>query len=325
MLSAKDREYLLQAIKLAEKEKFPPQKVGHKPEPTWGAVLASADSLLAAEAFHPGDSKDAVAKMMDRQDSLAVNVDATLYITFEPKAEFGRLPPVTESIRKLGVRRVVVGTEDPFPRSRGLGIQTLRGMGIIVELADAEEARFCQSSIEEYTKYLLKGLPYLRVFSELDLDGTLRVAEAPVSQHIEGIVSDLQKRDLDLWQVIINHERRVTEAPKVLSYQNIEANQSAQTRKLLLQNGKMDLVGIFRDIAKSGITSLVLNEKGLWLEELLKLGLVDSLLFSPLEKNFQGLEGVKVLVRGATCSIQLFEIKTSQNFPGYLEAQPKLC
>src|ERR1700676_608962 len=48
---------------------------------------------------------------------------ATAYVTLEPCAHFGRTPPCTDALIAAGVRRVVVGIEDPDPNVRGRGIE----------------------------------------------------------------------------------------------------------------------------------------------------------------------------------------------------------
>ena len=46
---------------------------------------------------------------------------ATLYVTLEPCCHHGRQPPCTDAILDAGIRRVVVGSQDPNPLVAGKG------------------------------------------------------------------------------------------------------------------------------------------------------------------------------------------------------------
>ena len=62
---------------------------------------------------------------------------ATLYVTLEPCARFGRTPPCVDAIAGAGVAKVVVGALDPTQE----GVERLRELGVEVEVLDLPEAR----------------------------------------------------------------------------------------------------------------------------------------------------------------------------------------
>lgn len=66
---------------------------------------------------------------------------ATLYVTLEPCAHFGRTPPCADAVIAAGLSRVVACHADPDPRVAGGGFAKLRAAGIAVEVGTlAEEA-----------------------------------------------------------------------------------------------------------------------------------------------------------------------------------------
>lgn len=171
VLSDQDRAYLKQAYQMAVDSRRPPERVGVPVEPTWSAVLASSEGVVDSAVILPGGAEDPVQMIVRNGKSFAAD-KCTLYITLEPSNSFLRLPPATESIRALGVKRVVVGAENPVLRSRGQGIATLRQFGFEVILADGEEARLCQVFYEDYAKAMNRSLPLFKLVWRLAMQDT---------------------------------------------------------------------------------------------------------------------------------------------------------
>src|SRR5262249_27652556 len=59
---------------------------------------------------------------------------ATLVVTLEPCAHWGRTPPCVDAIISAGIARCVVAIRDPDPRVNGRGLKRLRAAGVRVEL-----------------------------------------------------------------------------------------------------------------------------------------------------------------------------------------------
>ncbi|MDQ3955840.1 MAG: deaminase, partial [Actinomycetota bacterium] len=91
------------------------------PNPRVGAVLVR-DGRVLAEASHAGaGSPHAEALVLEDTDAS----NATLYVTLEPCAHQGRMPPCAPAVAAAGVSRVVVATKDPDERVAGRGCQVL--------------------------------------------------------------------------------------------------------------------------------------------------------------------------------------------------------
>lgn len=84
----------------------------------WGGPHAEVDALrVAAESGVPASEWD------------------TMVVTLEPCSSDGKTPPCTEAILRSGIRRVIIGAQDPDRRHEGRGVDALRAAGIQVELA----------------------------------------------------------------------------------------------------------------------------------------------------------------------------------------------
>lgn len=136
-------------------------------DPSWGALLVKNDELLSAVYYESGENKDAVARLAEKYSknvTSEVGPAYCLYLSLEPTSIYGRLPPVTESVRKLGVKRVVIGALSPLPKQRGEGIKILESFVPEVLVMDGEEALFAQELLVDFEKWLHTGLPSLVAF-----------------------------------------------------------------------------------------------------------------------------------------------------------------
>ena len=96
---------------------------------------------------------------------------ATLYVTLEPCAHFGRTPPCVNRIMKSGIKKVIIGMVDPNPLNNGRGIKILQAHGIDIEAGVLEDK--LKKINEVFLKYITTRTPFVTVKVAESLDGKI--------------------------------------------------------------------------------------------------------------------------------------------------------
>jgi len=152
------------------------------PNPWVGAVVVSAEGeLVGAGATQPPGG--AHAEVVALQAAGAAAQGATLYVTLEPCSHHGRTPPCVEAVIGAGVRRVVVGVEDPDTKVAGRGIELLRTAGLDVTVGVAAER--ISDQLAPYLHHRRTGRPCVVAKVGMTLDGGTAAPDG-TSQWITG-------------------------------------------------------------------------------------------------------------------------------------------
>lgn len=187
VLAEFERKILREAIAFVQDARKPPQALQQILEPTWSVFLAANEVVHVREVQYPGDATDAVTRAWDKVKSRIQPDEVTLYLSIEPTSLYQRIAPVTEAIRKSQIKRIIVGTEDPFLRNKGKGIANLQRQGCSVLLADGEEARSCQLFYADYAKAMNQFLPQWTVAWELHPSSEAKVYNVQAVGNVQQI------------------------------------------------------------------------------------------------------------------------------------------
>ncbi|MFZ5475967.1 MAG: bifunctional diaminohydroxyphosphoribosylaminopyrimidine deaminase/5-amino-6-(5-phosphoribosylamino)uracil reductase RibD [Myxococcota bacterium] len=137
------------------------------PNPAVGAVVVRDGEVIAEGWTQPPGRDHAEPHALKQLGGKAEG--ATMYVTLEPCCHWGRTPPCTEAIVASGIRRVVVGTGDPFPLVAGKGLAALRADGIEVEVGLREAE--CRRLNVGFIRAVTEGLPEVTLKAAVSLDG----------------------------------------------------------------------------------------------------------------------------------------------------------
>ena len=160
-----DRAHLARAIELARNGAD-----AVRPNPVVGAVVAR-DGRVLGEGWHEAYGAAHAEVNAIEACGLEDLSEATLYVSLEPCCHEGKTPPCTDAILQAGLRRVVVGSDDPTEKASGRGLGMLRDEGVDVVIADGELAERARLLNQAFRKHARTGRPWVLFKSAMTLDG----------------------------------------------------------------------------------------------------------------------------------------------------------
>ncbi|MCE7055363.1 bifunctional diaminohydroxyphosphoribosylaminopyrimidine deaminase/5-amino-6-(5-phosphoribosylamino)uracil reductase RibD [Algoriphagus sp. AGSA1] len=161
---ASDSLYMRRALELAELGRG---KVS--PNPMVGCVIVHQDKIIG-EGYHQEYGKahaevNAVNAVKDQE----LLTEATVYVTLEPCAHFGKTPPCAHLLVEKKVKKVIIAAFDTNPLVGGKGIQILKDAGVEVEIGLLEAEAKIQN--KRFFTQIEKKRPYVILKWAQTLDG----------------------------------------------------------------------------------------------------------------------------------------------------------
>ena len=159
-----DELYMKRAICLAK------MATGHtSPNPLVGAVVVKNNTIVGEGYHHKAGEAHAEVHALDAAGDNARG--ATLYVTLEPCAHYGKTPPCAKRVVESGIARVVIGSTDPNPLVAGKGIQILTEAGIEVTTDVCVDE--CIQLNEHFFTFIQTHKPFVTIKSAMSLDGKI--------------------------------------------------------------------------------------------------------------------------------------------------------
>ena len=141
------------------------------PNPMVGAVVVLGDVIIG-EGWHqkagqPHAEVNAINAVKDK-DLLK---KSTIYVSLEPCSHYGKTPPCSNLIIDSGIKKVVIGTVDPFSKVAGKGIKMLMHAGCEVVVGVREE--HCRELNKRFFTFHTKQRPFVILKWAQSQDGFL--------------------------------------------------------------------------------------------------------------------------------------------------------
>lgn len=169
------------------------------PNPMVGAVITH-QNLIIGEGYHQkyGEAHaevNAVNQVFKNYPNAAELLkEATIYVTLEPCAHFGKTPPCADLIIKHQIQNVVIGCLDPFDSVNGKGIDKLKAAGINVIIGVLEQE--CLILNKRFFTKIQKQRPYVILKWAQTQDGYF----SPSDGSQKWISNDLAKTLVHQWR-----------------------------------------------------------------------------------------------------------------------------
>ncbi|MFK4003122.1 bifunctional diaminohydroxyphosphoribosylaminopyrimidine deaminase/5-amino-6-(5-phosphoribosylamino)uracil reductase RibD [Qipengyuania sp. NPDC077563] len=174
--AASDARWLAAAARLAARG-----RPLSRPNPSVGCLIVKHGRVIARGWTQEGGRPHAEAMALAQAGEDASGASA--YVTLEPCAhQSPRGPACSTLLAKANLARVVIGAQDPDPRTAGAGIARLEQAGIETSLLPLPAV---QHSLEAYLTRARHGRPHVTLKLALSLDGCIALADGS-SQWITG-------------------------------------------------------------------------------------------------------------------------------------------
>lgn len=307
MSEALDRRFMAAAIRLGA------GALGTTwPNPAVGAILVKDGRVVGRGCTGRGGRPHGETEALAMAAGAARG--ATLYVSLEPCAHYGRTPPCADAIVAAGVRRVVAPVSDPDARVSGKGFARLSAAGVEVETGLlAEEARRANAG---HYKRIGAAAPHVVLKLAVSADDAIgRIGEAgtPVTgetarRHAQALRSRFDAilvgrgtveaddpqltcrlpglEDRSPVRVVLDSEGKLDAARKVFDSVAptwvLTATESTTTKTRTLQvprgAGGLDLAAVLDRLAEEGVTRVLVEGGAKVARSLLEADLVDEVL-----------------------------------------------
>lgn len=312
-----DEIYMRRALELARHGKFKTS-----PNPRVGCVIVYQNKIIG-EGFHRqyGDAHAevyAVNSVINKE----LLKEATVYLTLEPCAHFGKTPPCVDLLIHHRFPRVVIATADPFKKVNGEGIAKLKAEGVKVTLGVCEcEAIELNKRFFTFHKH---KRPYIILKWAVSADGYIGVNDNTLSKEERWITNERSNQLSHLWRaeedaILVGTNTAILDNPQ-LDCRNV--NGQNPIRILIDKQLKVEEnAAIFNKNATTYILNHVKNEKKGHLEwKKYKEGeLFDALFNLCIEKQI-----LSIIVEGGAITHNSFISKNTWDETRVLEGNVRL-
>lgn len=160
-----DEKYIRKCLELA---KLAEGQVS--PNPLVGSIVLDKNGKIVGRGHHI-KCGEAHAEVCSLNEAGEKAEGGTIYVNLEPCSHFGRTPPCIDKVIKSGIKRLVIGMQDPNPLVAGKGIQKALNSGIEVKTGVLQDD--CIRLNEIFIKHITGKKPFIAIKTASTLDGKI--------------------------------------------------------------------------------------------------------------------------------------------------------
>lgn len=166
------------------------------PNPRVGCVIVRDGHIIGEGFTQPVGGNHAEIQALEDAGSRGLDCrGATVYVTLEPCAHFGRTPPCVDALIDAGIARVVAALEDPNEQVAGRSFEKLRAARI--DVINGVLAREARSLNRGFLSRFERKRPWVRLKVAASLDGKTALA----SGESQWITSEQAREDGHRWRM----------------------------------------------------------------------------------------------------------------------------
>ena len=188
------------------------------PNPMVGAVVVCADKIIG-EGYHQlyGEAHAEVNAIKAVKDKSLLS-KATIYVSLEPCAHFGKTPPCSDLIIDSRIPNVVIGCTDSFAQVAGKGIEKLKNAGITVSVGILEKE--CLELNKRFFTFHEKKRPYIILKWAQSQDGFMDKKRTDTCPTINWITEPNTKQLTHKWRseedaILIGKNTAINDNPEL--------------------------------------------------------------------------------------------------------------
>lgn len=209
----KHEKYIRRCIELAQ------NGAGNvSPNPMVGAVVVYSEKIIG-EGYHQlhGEAHAEVNAIKAVKDKTLLS-KATIYVSLEPCAHFGKTPPCSDLIIDSKIPNVVIGCSDPFAQVAGKGIEKLKNAGVNVIVGILEKE--CIELNKRFFTFHEKKRPYIILKWAQSQDGFMDKKRTDTCPAINWITQTNTKQLTHKWRseedaILIGKNTAINDNPEL--------------------------------------------------------------------------------------------------------------
>jgi diaminohydroxyphosphoribosylaminopyrimidine deaminase/5-amino-6-(5-phosphoribosylamino)uracil reductase len=187
------------------------------PNPMVGSVVVHKNKIIGEGWHQKAGLPHAEVNAINSVKNQELLPASTIYVSLEPCSHFGKTPPCSDLIIAKGIKKVVIGTVDPFAEVAGRGIKKLMDAGCEVAVGIFEKD--CRELNKRFFTFHLSKRPYIILKWAQTSDGFI-APESKQNRAPVWITGSISKQLVHKWRaeeqaILVGTNTAIEDNPKL--------------------------------------------------------------------------------------------------------------